>query len=249
MLIKHFALSLSLALFVLTGCESTDPGSGSSSSEPMGNNFSGHVAVLPSEVLSYLPQNYAYICPMVNEATADELIQEGYLVAPEDLVANALAANGESLRRQIQSSDPKVMAKGVSDLIWKLNDETKVEMLIVPQILEQSVTLKSPYNGHSWGGVSREFHVNGDRGGEQILQVDTASVIMGAYNKFGQAVYFGQGGMDFLENATRAGDHLYLSPKLSGQIPTVYVQDAVAKALARWQMEAPVSMSGRDYQR
>ncbi|WP_309380980.1 hypothetical protein [Cerasicoccus frondis] len=239
------------ALMVLffAGCESSAPATSSSPAQPFGDEFNGQVAVLPADVLSYLPEQYAFLHPMVNEATEQALIAQGYQVMTAHQVEQALDANGGALRRRIQSSSPKEMAQGVNDLIWQLRDEQAVDVLAAPQVLEQSLVIKRPYDGASWGGVRREFHVNGARNLGDSLQVDTASVVMGVYNKFGQAIYFGQGGIDFLENGTVAGQKIYLSPKLSGQIPIASVQEAVDKALARWQMELAVVMGQNGFER
>ncbi|WP_309398684.1 hypothetical protein [Cerasicoccus maritimus] len=246
-MIRNLVVGLwGLALLFFTGCESADTPSGAAQSTPMGEDFSGEVAILPADVLSYLPERFEYLYPMVNEAAARSLEAQGYQVIDGSAVNSALDANGGALRKQIASSNSQQMSQGITKLMGQLGSGQSVDALVIPQVLEQSMTLSKPYQGASWGGVRREFHVNGDRNVGSQIQVDTASVVVGVYNRFGQAIYFGQGGIDFLENATQAGSNLYLTPKLSGQIATADVKDALDKALARWQIEYSSLLGQRD---
>ncbi|MFB9899242.1 hypothetical protein [Cerasicoccus arenae] len=225
-----------LALITLVGCESTDSSSNGQTSAPMGKQ-SGRVAILPAKDMSYLMGESAFIYPMVDAQLRSWLEQAAIPVASAGNVQALLAANGHSLLREIQSAKPQEMSQAITDLIWKLRDSDDIDVLVIPQVMVRSVMLDRPYAEASWDGVTRPFIIYGDAGSGEQLQVETASLAIGVYNRFGQAIYFGRGGIDFMENATRAGAGLYTSPRLAGQIDATAIDEAIRLALQPWLSE------------
>ncbi len=221
-----------MVVFTLVGCERSNS-SAVRQAEPVGG-FGGHVAVLPSAENSYLPADYDFLYPQIDTAVRDWLKQHDLRVVSPELVQETLDANDGQLRRELQSRDSKVVSEAMRDLIWTLMDTEQVDAVLLPQVLANSRMLDAPYPGASWDGVEREFVVNGERQGGNTLQIDTATLVIGVYNRFGQPEYFGRGGLDFLHNATRAGGALYASPKQPGQVSQADIKEAVSLSLQPW---------------
>lgn len=231
-------LALSVwAAFALLGCQNSNPPP-TTETQPMGAGdgeaFHGHVVVIPTADQSFLPEGYDFIYPMIDSAIQAWLKNQNLRVAPTDQVQAALDANGGAIRRGIQSSDSNHVSQAIAALANQLNRKEPIDLVLMPQLLINSRMLNQPYSGASWDGVSRQFVVNGERDTGQQLQVNTATLVVGVYNRMGQPEYFGRGGLDFLENATRVGTGIVTSPKRPGQISQPSVQEAVQLALGPW---------------
>lgn len=227
---------LFVAVWALTGCESSDQSVTQTEAQPMGDHH-GVVAVLPVSAFSYLPADYDFLYQMADADIRQSLEGAGISLVPAATVQAALDANNGALRRKLQSPKSSVIASGIAGLINELRNESDVTTLVMPQLLERSQVLQSPYQSATWDGVTRSFTVNGDRNSQQQLQVDSATLMISVYNRYGDAEYYGRGGVDFLENATRVGPGLYASPKQPGQIAEANVQEAVQLAMGPWQAE------------
>lgn len=235
---------LILVWLTLAGCQSA-PTASSAAARPTGG-FNGHVAVIPASELSFLPEHFAFLYPMVDDAVAAWLERNGLRAAPPGLVRDALSADGGQLRAGIQSNQSEELSLALSELIGKLSKTEPVDLVIIPQLMANSRMLSRPYRGATWDGVQRAFTINGSRDAGRQLQADTATLVVGVYNHFGQLAYFGRGGVDFLENATRAGGGIVTSPKQPGQVSAASVDEAVNLALDPWarSMDAVVGNGG-----
>lgn len=222
-------LTLVLAL-LFAGCVGDDAPP-ESPVEPMG---AARVAMLPSLGLSYLPEHYQFVYPMVDAAVVGALREAGMTVVAEAETRALLKADDGRLLQRLRSPQSGDMEAGIVDLLDALREQGEVDALVVPQVMMRSLLMRPPYQRARWDGVSREFEIHGNRDGSQDLQLDTATLALGVFNRWGQAVYFGRGGMDFLENGVRAGERVYTSPKQEGQLEEASVTEAAGLALGPW---------------
>jgi len=196
--------------------------------------FSGHVAVVPAEELSYLAGHYDFLYTMIDADIAVWLQRNDLRVTSPELVKSALEADGGKIRAGLNSKNSDEVSQAIADLVWKIRDTENVDLVIIPQVLANSRMLQRPYSGATWDGVQRDFKVNGSPEAGSQLQADTATLTVGVYNRLGQPEYFGRGGLDFLDNGTRVGEGIVTSPKQPGQVAPADVQEAVNLSLNPW---------------